>query len=102
RSRQPHDPTRLPYTTLFRSERGEIDGLYTARTPSSYGPGGRVKRLFDDFAAVEREYFRRTGIFPIMHTVVIRRELYERHRWIAADRKSTRLNSSHEWISYAV
>ena len=63
---------------------GTIDALYAPRAPSSLlSSPTRVRRLFDDFMAVERGYFRRTGIFPIMHTLVIRRDVYERNRWVA-------------------
>ena len=63
---------------------GEIDALYTARMPSSFLTGsGKVKRLFEDYEQVERNYFKETKMFPIMHTVAIRREVYEANRWVA-------------------
>ena len=63
---------------------GEIDALYTARTPSTfYSRPGDVRRLFPDFVAVEKAYFQRTRIFPIMHVIAIRRAVYEANRWLA-------------------
>jgi ABC-type nitrate/sulfonate/bicarbonate transport system substrate-binding protein len=65
-------------------ETGEIDALVSAIVPPALLRGSpNVKRLFDDHEALERAYFRKTGIFPIMHLVVIRRELYRQHPWIA-------------------
>jgi 4,5-dihydroxyphthalate decarboxylase len=74
-----------PTQTLSKAlETGEIDALYTARMPSSYHGGtGRVTRLFEDYHAVELAYYRKTRVFPIMHTIAIRREIYDQHRWVA-------------------
>jgi 4,5-dihydroxyphthalate decarboxylase len=63
---------------------GEIAALQTARMPSTYlTRPDRVRRLFEDYPEAEKDYFRRTRIFPIMHTIAIRRELHEAHPWIA-------------------
>lgn len=63
---------------------GEIDALYTPRTPRSFADGQpAVGRLFPDFRTVESAYYRQTGIFPVMHVVVIRADVYQRDRWVA-------------------
>jgi 4,5-dihydroxyphthalate decarboxylase len=62
---------------------GEIDALITARPPDCFLAGAPgVRRLFPDHRAEEEAYFKRTGIFPIMHVIVVRRDVYEANRWI--------------------
>lgn len=63
---------------------GNLDALLTARPPKAFlGGDPRIRRLFPDYRAEELRYFRATGIVPIMHVVVIRRDVVERHPWIA-------------------
>jgi 4,5-dihydroxyphthalate decarboxylase len=62
---------------------GEIDALIGSNLPHALGRHADVVRLFPDFRAREHDYFRRTRIFPIMHLIVIRKELYERHPFVA-------------------
>ena len=64
-------------------ESGELDGYIGARAPSCFLRGApNVGRLFDDYIGAEKDYFRRTGIFPIMHTVGIRKSLVEQNPWL--------------------
>lgn len=61
---------------------GEIDALLSAGRPSSFGRSPDVAQLFPNFRAVEQEWFARTQVFPIMHVVVIRRDVFEANPWI--------------------
>lgn len=66
-------------------DRGEIEGFMAPRPPSrSALANPAIGWLFDDPTAVAKDYYRRTGIFPIMHVVGIRRELADRHPWLPA------------------
>ena len=74
-----------PEQTLSRMlADGELEALVTARAPSTFRKEPeKVKRLFPNYVEKEKEYYRRTKIFPIMHTVVIRRDVYEKNPWVA-------------------
>ena len=61
----------------------EIDAVVSPRAPSCFAEGHpAVRWLFADPAAAAREDYARTGIFPIMHLLALRRDVYERHRWV--------------------
>ena len=63
---------------------GEIDALMSAHPPQCVERGDpRVGRLFEDFETYERSYWQETGVFPIMHTILLRKDVFERNRWIA-------------------
>ncbi len=63
----------------------ELDAIAATHAPRLFEQRSpKLRRLFPDYRPVEEDYFRRTGLFPIMHTVVIRRDIYEQNRWLAA------------------
>jgi 4,5-dihydroxyphthalate decarboxylase len=64
-------------------DEGEIDAIFGTTLPESRRHNPDIQRLFPDFRQVEKDYYKRTGIFPIMHLVAIRRELYEQHPFVA-------------------
>lgn len=65
---------------------GEIDAVVAPLPPSCWlGRAGDVARLFPDFRELEKDYYRRTGVFPIMHVAAIRADLVEQHRWLAGN-----------------
>jgi len=74
---------------------GELDAVFSARPPSWFLPppptapvgaaNGReaVARLFPDYRAAEQAYYRKAGVYPLMHAVGIRNSLVEQHPWMA-------------------
>lgn len=66
-------------------EDGTLDGIIAPRTPRSYlTKSAPVCRLFEDFEAAEKIYYRETGIFPIMHAIGIRNNVHEQNPWLAS------------------
>ncbi len=63
---------------------GELDAIYSPPRPFRYHPvNGPIVRLFPDIRAIERDYFRATGMFPPQHLMVLKRNVWDAHKWIA-------------------
>ena len=65
-------------------EDGELSAIIGTGTPEAFGRNPDIVRLYPDYRAAEMDYYKRTKIFPIMHTVVIRRDRHEQHPFLAS------------------
>lgn len=74
-----------PQSTLSAMlESGEVDAVISAKVPLGVArAGAKVARLFKDCRAEEARLYAKTGIFPIMHLITLRRDVYEQYPWIA-------------------
>ena len=65
---------------------GELDAVLMHQVPACFRNGSpRIKRLFDDYKGAEIDYYRRTGVHPIMHCVVVHAKVQQAHPWVAAN-----------------
>jgi 4,5-dihydroxyphthalate decarboxylase len=80
---------------------GKLDAVICPRLLSGYF-SGRIRRLLPDYQSAEREYYDRTGIFPMMHVVALRRDIYERTPWVAAslfDAYQEAKSVAYDWLA---
>jgi 4,5-dihydroxyphthalate decarboxylase len=61
---------------------GELDAVLSARPPAAFNEG-KLARLYPEYRQAEEAYFRKTGVFPIMHIIALRREVLDRDPWVA-------------------
>jgi len=64
-------------------DKGEIDAIFSTNLPKAMKHNPDIQRLFPNYREVEKDYYKRTGIFPIMHLVAMRRDFYEKHPFAA-------------------
>lgn len=65
-------------------EAGELQAIIGTGVPEAFGRNPDIVRLYPDYRAAEMDYYRRTKIFPVMHTVVIRRDVHEKNPFLAS------------------
>lgn len=106
--REPRVPMKMPEGARVRYmspgedlsallESGAVDAALSHKLPACFVNGSaRVRRVFPDYSEVEREYHSRTGIHPIMHCVVLRRDIHEKHPRALAVIYEALCNARHE------
>jgi 4,5-dihydroxyphthalate decarboxylase len=65
-------------------DKGEIDAIFATSLPTCMKRNPDVVRLFPNYREIERDYYKRTGIFPIMHLVTLRRDVHEKYPFAAS------------------
>lgn len=90
---RPRVPIQMPADTKIRYlqagqnisdllESGEVDAAFLHQVPPCFSKESpRVKRMFPDYKSAEVEYYRRTGIHPIMHCIILRKDIYRQYPW---------------------
>jgi 4,5-dihydroxyphthalate decarboxylase len=83
-------------------ESGELDAVTEAHLfPSYFNGRGRIRRLFPDYKTVEADYYRRNKVFPIMHVIVLKREVYDANPWVAVSLHSAFVESKRRFYALA-
>jgi len=63
---------------------GQIDAIIAPQAPPAFRQKNpNIQRLFPNYVEIEKAYYKKTGIFPIMHVVALRKSLFETHPWVA-------------------
>jgi 4,5-dihydroxyphthalate decarboxylase len=78
----------------------ELDAIFCASAPRAFLQGDSgIKRLFPDSRVIEEEYYRKTGLFPIMHIIVLRKDIYDRYPWAARNLYDAFLEAKDQGLS---
>src|SRR5260370_2750422 len=65
---------------------GDLPAMISPTSPRPFAMGDkRIGRLFPDYKQIEMDYFRSTGIFPIMHVTTIKQEIVDKYPWVTTN-----------------
>lgn len=102
-------PIRLPSNVTLEAvsdvdtslRNGEIDAMMGPLRPVDFPKSTTIVRLFQDVDSVEKQYFRKTGIFPLMHVIVIRESIWRENKWITTSLIDAFNRSKERWREHS-